>query len=87
MCSYVEQTKSLFYVKKHLLTEMVLLEFSLSACPLENAWIHPKHVGTLQIQSTTASDTSAKNPNGIYVIDSFPIPVCDNIRISRSRLY
>ena len=29
----------------------------------------------------------AKNPDGIYVIDSFPIPVCDNIRISRSRLY
>ncbi len=28
-----------------------------------------------------------KNPNGIYIIDAFPIPVCDNIQISRSRLY
>ena len=34
-----------------------------------------------------AEGAKAKNPNGIYVIDSFPIPVCDNIRISRSRLY
>ena len=34
-----------------------------------------------------AEGAKAKNSNGIYVIDSFPIPVCDNIRISRSRLY
>ena len=34
-----------------------------------------------------AEDAKAKNPNGLYVIDSFSIPVCDNIRISRSRLY
>ena len=34
-----------------------------------------------------AEGAKAKNPNGIYVIDSFPIPACDNIRISRSRLY
>lgn len=27
------------------------------------------------------------NPNAIYSIDSYPIPVCDNIRIQRSRLY
>ena len=33
-----------------------------------------------------AEGAKAKNPDGIYVIDSFPIPVCDNIRISRSRV-
>ena len=27
------------------------------------------------------------NPDDIYSIDSFPIPICDNIRISRSKLY
>lgn len=27
------------------------------------------------------------NPESIYSIDSFPIPVCDNIRIRRARLY
>ncbi len=27
------------------------------------------------------------NPSGEYVVDSFPIPVCDNIRIRRCRLY
>ena len=34
-----------------------------------------------------AETAKARNPDGIYGIDSFPIPVCDNIRISRSRLY
>ena len=34
-----------------------------------------------------AEGRKTKNPNGIYVIDSFPITVCDNIRISRSRIY
>ena len=29
----------------------------------------------------------ALNPNAIYVIDSFPIAVCDNIRIRRSKIY
>ena len=29
----------------------------------------------------------AENPNHIYSIDTYPIAVCDNIRISRSRLY
>ncbi len=27
------------------------------------------------------------NPSGEYIIDSCPVPVCDNIRIRRSRLY
>jgi hypothetical protein len=27
------------------------------------------------------------NPEAVYSIDSFPISVCDNIRISRSKLY
>ena len=27
------------------------------------------------------------NDSGEYVVDSFPIPVCDNIRIWRSKLY
>jgi len=27
------------------------------------------------------------NPEQIYSLDSFPVPVCDNIRISRARLY
>lgn len=29
----------------------------------------------------------AVNPEDIYAIDSFPIPVCDNIRIFRAKLY
>ena len=29
----------------------------------------------------------AENPNDIYSIDTYPVAVCDNIRISRSRLY
>ena len=29
----------------------------------------------------------AENPNHIYSIDTYPVAVCDNIRISRSRLY
>ena len=27
------------------------------------------------------------NINSVYVIDSFPVPVCDNIRIPRSNIY
>ena len=27
------------------------------------------------------------NPDGIYAIDTFPVPVCDNYRIRRCRLY
>lgn len=27
------------------------------------------------------------NDNALYLIDTFPIPVCDNIRITRARLY
>lgn len=27
------------------------------------------------------------NPDNIYALDTFPIPVCDNIRISRARIY
>ncbi len=27
------------------------------------------------------------NPEGIYIVDSLPVPVCDNIRIKRCRLY
>lgn len=27
------------------------------------------------------------NPEQIYALDSFPVPVCDNIRISRARIY
>jgi hypothetical protein len=27
------------------------------------------------------------NPDNVYSIDSFPIPICDNLRISRSKLY
>lgn len=27
------------------------------------------------------------NPDDVYSLDSFPIPICDNIRISRSKLY
>lgn len=27
------------------------------------------------------------NPGSVYVIDSFPIPVCDNIRIPRAKVY
>ncbi|WP_051023633.1 hypothetical protein [Synechococcus sp. PCC 7502] len=30
---------------------------------------------------------SCLNAESIYSIDSFPIPVCDNIQISRSRMY
>lgn len=29
----------------------------------------------------------AQNPEAVYLLDSFPVPVCDNIRIRRSRLY
>ncbi len=29
----------------------------------------------------------ATNQENLYVIDSFPIPVCDNIRISRAKIY
>lgn len=27
------------------------------------------------------------NPDGVYAIDTFPVPVCDNYRIQRCRLY
>lgn len=27
------------------------------------------------------------NPDNVYALDTFPIPVCDNIRISRARIY
>ena len=27
------------------------------------------------------------NANSVYIIDSFPLPACDNIRIPRSKLY
>ena len=34
-----------------------------------------------------AEGAKAKNPNNVYIIDTFPVAVCDNIRISRSRPY
>ena len=34
-----------------------------------------------------AADCKAQNPNQLYVIDSYPIPVCDVIRISGAKLY
>lgn len=34
-----------------------------------------------------AEGFKAENPNDIFVIDTYPIAVCDNIRISRSRRY
>ena len=34
-----------------------------------------------------AEDFKPENPNDIFVIDTYPIAVCDNIRISRSRRY
>ena len=34
-----------------------------------------------------AETFKAENPNHIYSIDTYPVAVCDNIRISRSRLY
>ena len=29
----------------------------------------------------------SQSPEAVYLIDSFPVPCCDNIRITRSRLY
>ncbi len=34
-----------------------------------------------------AEISKSNNPNGIYAIDTYPVSVCDNIRISRCRLY
>ncbi len=34
-----------------------------------------------------AQISKSNNPNGIYAIDTYPVAVCDNIRISRCRLY
>ena len=34
-----------------------------------------------------AEGFKAENPNNIYAIDTFPVAVCDNIRISGCRLY
>ena len=34
-----------------------------------------------------AEASKSNNPNGIYAIDTYPVAVCDNIRISRCRLY
>ena len=34
-----------------------------------------------------AEVSKADNPNDIYAIDTYPVPVCDNIRISRCRIY
>ena len=34
-----------------------------------------------------AEMSKVDNPNNIYSIDTYPVPVCDNIRISRCRLY
>ncbi len=34
-----------------------------------------------------AEMSKADNPNNIYSIDTYPVPVCDNIRISRCQIY
>ena len=34
-----------------------------------------------------ATDCKAQNPNQLYVIDSYPVPACDVIRISSAKLY
>ena len=34
-----------------------------------------------------ATDCKAQNPDQLYVIDSYPVPVCDPIRISNAKLY
>lgn len=34
-----------------------------------------------------AESAKRLNPDQAYVVDSLPVPVCDNIRISRCRLY
>lgn len=37
--------------------------------------------------SVLAGAFKAMNPTQEYIVDSFPVPVCDNIRISRCKLY
>ncbi len=34
-----------------------------------------------------ATDCKAQNPDQLYVIDSYPVPACDPIRISNAKLY
>lgn len=41
----------------------------------------------LMLFATLGEYWKALNPTAIYSIDSFPIPVCDNIRIRHARLY
>lgn len=44
------------------------------------SWIQP-------LFALLAELWKATNQENLYVIDSFPMPVCDNIRISRARIY
>ena len=38
-------------------------------------------------QQLAEGNLKSKNPNNIYAIDTFPVAVCDNIRMHRSRIY
>lgn len=44
------------------------------------SWIQP-------LFALLASMWKACNQENLYVVDTFPVPVCDNIRISRARIY
>ena len=41
----------------------------------------------VEISEMLAEVWKKENANGIYLIDSFPVPVCQNIRISRCNIY
>lgn len=53
-----------------------------------NRRIHALHEGIwVQLFSILAETAKDENASQQYCLDSFPIPVCDNIRIKRAKLY
>jgi hypothetical protein len=52
-----------------------------------NAGIRLVAVGILAVMLKQQDNGKSKNTESVYSIDSFPIPVCDNIRIPRSKIY
>ena len=52
-----------------------------------NRRLHQLQPWILALFAFLAELWKAANQENLYVIDSFPMPVCDNIRIARARIY
>ncbi len=88
----VALTAAYFYGGHHANARKFLKEHGYIPCMLSESRLNrrmhaiPEFIWTALFQSL-ASTFTLTNSEQMYCVDSFPVPVCDNIRIDRCRLY